>query len=253
MAGFLHRNVSGSACMLFYNKEAQKYQVKLADLEYCKRYQATGFHDPKSVSREFAAVEVSSKRLRTNMLPPFHRHYYHDLESLFWLLIWYTITYLPIDNPEAKQDIVATINTASWKTNIFDVLFPREHQSQHGSRAHFWDNQTRVYDNLAVEVQWPEETVDVLERLSKIISDFHSAYTTLHRNPPKDNAARWPDAKFSDSLYEKFTSILDDVATHVGTLDSVSMWDLMNNRRMMNKRPGEGEDDRAVTKRRFDE
>ncbi|KAG2006134.1 other/FunK1 protein kinase [Coprinopsis cinerea AmutBmut pab1-1] len=236
--GLLHRNISGSACMFFYNEKARKYQAKLADLEYCKRYQATGFHDPKSVSREFAAVEVLSKnwtisprdipKLRANGgLPPFHRHYYHDLESLFWLLIWYAITYLPIHDPETAQDIVAKINVGSWKTMIFDALFPRERQSQHGNRQLFWAGSGSIYIDLMDEAQWPEETVYVLLRFDEIISEFHSAYTSLHRSPPKDNAARWPDAQFSDSLYEKFISILDDVATHLGSRYSVSMWDLI--------------------------
>ncbi|EAU87338.1 other/FunK1 protein kinase [Coprinopsis cinerea okayama7 len=258
-AGFLHRNISGSTCILNYNRDAQIYRAKLVDLEYCKRYQETGFHDPKSVSREFAAVEVMDGewnlaksgleilRLRKT-LPPFHRHYYHDLESLFKLLTWYTTTYLPIDR-DKNQEIVANLDLVGWKTKVFDVLFPRESHLER--RRNLWERPNKVYSDLMFVVGWPEETVAILLSLSEIPSHFESEYTALYRNPPQDKAVRWPDARFNDSLYKKFINTLDHVATHLGTVGSVSMCGLLNEGRMKNKRPGEEKDetDRIPKKR----
>ncbi|EAU87341.2 other/FunK1 protein kinase [Coprinopsis cinerea okayama7 len=250
-AGFLHRNISGSSCVFYYDKDAQAYQAKLIELEYCKRYQDTRFHDPKSVPREFAAVEVMDSQWNLaktgldvlqldELLPPFHRHYYHDLESLFWLLTWYTTTHLPIDRDE-NQEIVANLDLVSWKTKVFDVLFPRESHLER--RRNLWERPNQVYRDLKAAVGWPIDTVTILLSLSKIPSYFDSEYTALYRNPPQDKAVRWPDARFNDSLYKKFINTLDDVAARLGTVGSVSMWGLLNEGRMKNKRPGKEKDE----------
>ena len=74
----------------------------------------------------------------------------------------------------------------------------------------------------------------------------------------KSRVRVWLEAKVETSGCEvevsKSKPSLGKARVYIRVLLSArALTDLMNNRRMMNKRPGEGEDDRAVTKRRFDE
>ncbi|EAU87342.2 other/FunK1 protein kinase [Coprinopsis cinerea okayama7 len=232
-AGFIHRNISGASCVLSFDRGAQRYQAKLGHLEYCARYQTAELHDHISEPGAFSAIEVlkrdwRGKGIDYDRLPPFHPHYYHDLESFFWLLTWYITTYLPIGDGDNMDDIVSKIYLLEWKERVSDELFPVEY---HLRPAHFRVdlglNPVVMGRRLVRDVGWPIDTVECLQKISALVGQFEDAYAALQQNPPGSGQVRWPEASFDDLLYGEFKKALDVVADCLATGGCVSMWELM--------------------------
>ncbi|PPR03665.1 hypothetical protein CVT24_007779 [Panaeolus cyanescens] len=110
-AGWVHRDLSTGNIMAY--ETGNKLQVKICDLEYAQRFgKGEGSNEPKTGTPYFTAVDVmrgewddalfDTHKLSPNMdMPKFFYTYYHDLESLWWIINFIVIVRIP--NPLAEH------------------------------------------------------------------------------------------------------------------------------------------------------
>ncbi|KAG2008959.1 other/FunK1 protein kinase [Coprinopsis cinerea AmutBmut pab1-1] len=107
-AGWVHRDISAGNVLALRRKRGGKWQVKLSDLEYAKRFpsDAPASSQPKTGTPYFMPCEILMQRLfrkvaynrvtdisdepSTSVVPrPSVIHgYQHDLESVWWIILW---------------------------------------------------------------------------------------------------------------------------------------------------------------------
>ncbi|EAU89706.2 other/FunK1 protein kinase [Coprinopsis cinerea okayama7 len=101
--GWVHRDISPGNILVFRTSPTAQWQVKLSDLEYAKRFPCDDQPSPipKTGTPAFMACEILTKSLISktgtgkgvsrrkgpNKLPVIH-NYQHDLESLWWIILW---------------------------------------------------------------------------------------------------------------------------------------------------------------------
>ncbi|TEB35798.1 hypothetical protein FA13DRAFT_1811462 [Coprinellus micaceus] len=109
-AGWVHRDISDGNMLAVWDKETQAWRVRISDLEYAREFprdDGVAGSDPKTGTPFFMAYEIQTHaplydpqefeaeslgyltRLQTGTCEPVQMHtYQHDLESLFWLILW---------------------------------------------------------------------------------------------------------------------------------------------------------------------
>ncbi|KAG9007892.1 hypothetical protein FRB90_009172, partial [Tulasnella sp. 427] len=137
LAGWVHRDISSGNVYLYTDKERQD-QIRgiLGDLEYAKRFSDTRCSlDPKTGTAYFMAVEIQTQQLIGTTISPENQkakptkkdmedrvkmkqavdnaaktvtgvrhHFQHDMESVFWLLLWILLRRFPRDPKPAGLD-----------------------------------------------------------------------------------------------------------------------------------------------------
>ncbi|KAL1698462.1 hypothetical protein EV121DRAFT_297160 [Schizophyllum commune] len=122
--GWLHRDISSGNLMLrrllTTSTDAplhERYQLKLHDLEYSLEYAEAPLPDDGVGTNDFAAVEMATQKYmfahtaEPSALPgtsasegpsdslvfdiPFHRNFFHDLESTAWMAMEFALSFVP--------------------------------------------------------------------------------------------------------------------------------------------------------------
>ncbi|EIW79661.1 hypothetical protein CONPUDRAFT_106308, partial [Coniophora puteana RWD-64-598 SS2] len=156
LAGWVHRDISGGN--ILWDPVAS--QARLSDLEYARPYEEVGeAHDSRPGTLAFMAVEYQERRYIFNPIAnrrkpmdvvkfqqprniprPFAYNFYHDLESLMWLYIWFMIYHPPVHCvPESKLDSGASAEALlavgdEYFSCGIDGSIPRYKMLEHG-----WD------------------------------------------------------------------------------------------------------------------
>ncbi|KAJ3540898.1 hypothetical protein NMY22_g4119 [Coprinellus aureogranulatus] len=229
-AGFIHRDISPDNCLIFHDKAKGIYEGKIGDLEYCKHYEAPGTHDPISLSREFSAAEIGigafeflGEDLAT---PDIHPYPLHDLESFYWVMIWWKVTHLPACE-KSKANIQNERWFHEWKTH-YDRLFSLEKNTsteketaisngfkkRHLRQKQGWYNTSKEGPTL-----WK-----ALAPIWDLAGDFRTGHEAIQRQPivSKDKEGtvqRWPVTAFlaSTEVYDKFCHVLSSAAKSIET------------------------------------
>ncbi|KAG9007890.1 hypothetical protein FRB90_009170 [Tulasnella sp. 427] len=140
LTGWVHRDISSGNVYLFKdNQEAGQVRGILGDLEYAKRFSDTKFSlDPKTGTAYFMAVEIQTQQLMGSAIPAKERgtnpsnkdlddevkqmnnqavveirggvrhHFQHDIESVFWLLLWNLLRRFPSEQ-KGLDDAILTV------------------------------------------------------------------------------------------------------------------------------------------------
>ncbi|KAG2009008.1 other/FunK1 protein kinase [Coprinopsis cinerea AmutBmut pab1-1] len=101
LAGWVHRDISPGNILVYREERGSPWTVKLSDLEHARRFPdpETPVEDRVTGTPYFIAYEVldaqallpskavSYEDLSYEFLPIVH-NYQHDLESIFWILLW---------------------------------------------------------------------------------------------------------------------------------------------------------------------
>ncbi|KAG6905675.1 hypothetical protein DXG01_001313 [Tephrocybe rancida] len=203
-AGYVHRDVSAGNCL--WNIKG-KHGI-LSDLEYARPYREIIGHDPKTGTPAFMAVEYqrdkhlflpteSSTKLDP-MQPPTGRqktgpqdcklayNYYHDLESVYWVYLWFLHRCVPREFYNRQSDFSLLHQKAQ---DLFDC-------DVSGNAARLEIFTIANYGVLSwVEIVWPfygGEPNPQLFHLVGHITLFHdliSAYTALEATEVKEQDA----------------------------------------------------------------
>ncbi|KAJ7585670.1 hypothetical protein C8J56DRAFT_948624 [Mycena floridula] len=84
---------------------------KLSDLEFMKSVNDLTTHDVRAGTQEFIAIEVQQQRYRSRSSyreqndKSFRHNTLHDLESIWWILIWTFVYLIASDAPDSKDQI----------------------------------------------------------------------------------------------------------------------------------------------------
>ncbi|KAG9011453.1 hypothetical protein FRB90_007242 [Tulasnella sp. 427] len=125
LAGWVHRDISSGNVYLYKDTRGKPCGI-LGDLEYAKPFEnSKSTSDPKTGTAYFMAVEIqtqtrigsspsaysipSEEEMKTNPTDdrtlPITHHFLHDMESVFWLLLWTLLKRFPFDpQPDGAEN-----------------------------------------------------------------------------------------------------------------------------------------------------
>ncbi|EAU89860.1 other/FunK1 protein kinase [Coprinopsis cinerea okayama7 len=199
-AGWVHRDVSPGNIFAFRATADAPWQVKLSDLEHAKRFPDPGSSDGDRTtgtpyfiayevldSQHLYPTEVDPDRIDPEgLVPPFPtapvvHNYQHDLESIWWILLWLTTMRinqnLPrqfgrlhfqqrVDQIYARTRALLLINPLSHEPKVKESLPPALHGSFYKRLNILRHNLYAVYLNRNKEGRFNE-----METFSWIISE----------------------------------------------------------------------------------
>ncbi|EAU80887.2 other/FunK1 protein kinase [Coprinopsis cinerea okayama7 len=210
-AGIIHRDISASNCLIYFDEERESHCGKITDLDYCKEYLKIGAHDPISGTKDFMAVEVEKGsfigRAHRSEAPKlvFHRHYLHDLESLYWLMVWCAFVLVPVD--------IQQVDVEMWEKAFFQ-LFPFEAPVKSVSGKGLALAFPGDLSSSLQECGWDENTLAALDDLFNLGNDLRNEYARLQKIPQEASGGRrWAQEHFNADIYGKFSKVLDSVGS----------------------------------------
>ncbi|EGO28868.1 hypothetical protein SERLADRAFT_366534 [Serpula lacrymans var. lacrymans S7.9] len=121
--GWVHRDVSIGNALWITNNNNQ-CTGKLADFEYAKCIYSDKSHDVRTGTPHFMAVEVDAKCYlfitwgygeKLLSTPPFRMNGLHDIESVWWILLWVIFYYTDQNHP--------TVDPGNQR-NTLQAIFP---------------------------------------------------------------------------------------------------------------------------------
>ncbi|KAF6763699.1 hypothetical protein DFP72DRAFT_1163642 [Ephemerocybe angulata] len=225
-AGYVHRDISGGNCLVYENHG--RLLPKISDLEHCKRYDSVSTHDAVTVTYQFTAIEVGMKKIRFHRTedeydtleafeayeeartanPPHHHfHFYHDLESIFWVASHHIAKYIPEDPCTAP-----TIDSLkAWRATV---------QSYFDDTTESILRRERLLEERFLELQrklqqsWTTDFTSSFRILFSFSRDLVAQYKALHLEPqtplnPNSLNRRWPEHLFTSELYDTLTLLLN--------------------------------------------
>ncbi|KAG6816598.1 hypothetical protein H0H93_007895, partial [Arthromyces matolae] len=214
LAGSVHRDISAGNCL---------WDGKLSDLEYARPYTESVGHDPRTVPPAFMAaeylqglyqftfIETASGDLKTVLAQakilaketvadsgPFASHrtrfnFYHDLESIFWIYIWFLHHRLPKKLMQTNPDLTPLkesaetlfLNVIAANPSRTELIFARDASAK---LLHIF---TPIY-TLEFEILFASIPMPVI---------LASAYRSLELTAPQAIEGLWDENKFDAGLH----------------------------------------------------
>ncbi|KAG6846912.1 hypothetical protein H0H93_011162 [Arthromyces matolae] len=221
LAGYVHRDISAGNCLWDITGE----KGKLSDLEYARPYDEPVGHDPRTGTPAFMAAEYlhgkyeltprvsargalsesdaieeiqaySEKMLQASgplAVDP-HRtrfNFYHDLESIFWIYIWYLHYRLP------KKLMQSSPNLTSLKESAESLFWNVIAENRQRSNLIFVKDASLGLFKILSRIYTPEFTV-LVQNIS-VREALAQAYASLERTMPEDGL--WDERKFNVGVY----------------------------------------------------
>ena len=244
LAGYVHRDVSTGNCL--YHEGSGK----LADLEYAKLQKDIPQHEPARVSRRptqslcsltyyvfnlqgtmaFMAVECLRRKylFRPRSAPGeayrrenFAQHFLHDLESVYWLYLWFVYSRVPrhaLEDFKPNATEPRTLSKAadnlirSWEQlfRVADTSRKRDLLDKTGAEA-----QQERFELLFI---YGEACGRLLEPIF-FIGHLATEYARLQEHPRKGSDGRWRLEGFTGALHERFQQDLREALDALGDDD----------------------------------
>ncbi|KAF5334538.1 hypothetical protein D9611_013808 [Ephemerocybe angulata] len=196
-AGYVHRDISRGNCLVYENHG--RLLPKISDLEHCKRYDSVSTHDEVTVTFQFTAVDVGLRKIcfpltpadfrpdreawkafKSN-LPCHHFHFFHDLESVFWMATHHIASNIP-----KKPCTVPTVDSAKAWYAMVKYYFGDTTESISQRKSLLDYSLVNLFNKWALQKQ-PQVSLTL---------------NTLDR--------RWPEHLFTSELYDTLISLLDE-------------------------------------------
>ncbi|PPQ83150.1 hypothetical protein CVT25_005393 [Psilocybe cyanescens] len=146
-AGWVHRDISSGNILA--HKHKNKWKVKLSDLEYAKKFPPPRDYipatDPKTATPYFMPHEILANRhiyisavdgdehkdpFSTDRIQVVIHNFQHDLESVWWLLLWTLVARIKhdISNDWAKMIFQNTLHLSIARDRCFcESIHPKLH------------------------------------------------------------------------------------------------------------------------------
>jgi len=138
-------------------------------------------------------------------LPPVISNPYHDLESLFWIALWYLFTYVPSEVNVTKADQRRHLKT-------FNDLFYCNPEPLGRSRIFFPGGSEALRGELTAR-GW-HNAIAPVTRLPYFARALFNSYQALECLPQANN--RWRLDDFGDAPYDYFVKLLEVVGSTGG-------------------------------------
>ena len=161
------------------------------------------------------ATETTRKRLAwctgtllTKVRPSYHYHFLHDLESLYWLLLWIILGSEPAAcTLDPTDEIYVT-----WREE-FCQLFSSDVMLVYLARRVFMldDSAQSFFDWSQVFIKQDLPSIDLYRPLFDFKHEWLATYTELERTPQDPITGLWPATCFTADLYDKFGEMVDQV------------------------------------------
>ncbi|KAH6913597.1 hypothetical protein BKA70DRAFT_1144186 [Coprinopsis sp. MPI-PUGE-AT-0042] len=223
MAGFIHRNVSPKNLLM----QLQTGHGLLSDLETAGEY--LDLHLPSSKTTSgFTSIELIADiflypppRSGFRPRPILHDHPYHDLESLYWVILFSVLSRIPA---AAAAEPSGLGRDSQWR--VFSKLFART--TQKSERAKLMTDPWRTVDILS-QLDCDEDTkIALLPVLQGLLSTIVEAYQHLQKQPWKscEGKDRWDPGLFSGLPYDAFKrellTCIESLPTDLGSKPSTT-------------------------------
>ncbi|KAF5334494.1 hypothetical protein D9611_013804 [Ephemerocybe angulata] len=225
-AGYVHRDISGGNCLVYENHG--RLLPKISDLEHCKRYDSVSTHDAVTVTYQFTAIEVGMKKIRFPRIEdeydtleafeayeealaanPLHHHFhfYHDLESVFWVASHHIAKNIPEDPcraPTVDSFKAWRATVQSYFDNTTESILRREHLLE----ERFLELQREL------QQRWTTDFTSSFRILFSFSRDLVAQYKALQKQPqvsltPNSLDRRWPEHLFTSEPYDTLICLLD--------------------------------------------
>ncbi|KAL5496159.1 hypothetical protein ACEPAH_3076 [Sanghuangporus vaninii] len=172
-SGWVHRDIS-SGNLYFYDGHGL-----IGDLEYARRKDSTAVaHHMRTTSIDYMASEAIKHRYLFSICgaeTPFFHNDLHDLESLWWIVIY--MIFFMLDTSFDVEPVQAKLIK---RRNTLQALFPRSNTTK--ARQFFITNEHTFFDNLS----WlPEKLLDLrwtLTVLRKDLTDYYIEFESKFPN-----------------------------------------------------------------------
>ncbi|KAJ7572299.1 hypothetical protein C8J56DRAFT_1175366 [Mycena floridula] len=209
--GFVHRDISSGN--VYWDPDSKS--GKLSDFEFAKEMSDQTFHNVKTGTTQFMAVEVAlgfykSRPLRTRVHknPPitvanmhFCHNPLHDLESLWWLLIWSFIHLIPVDNSSTLQDQQIAADALFLPVSMIN----RAGCLYNGELERYIEQlDTRIQEFAELVIFLALDLVAEYERVEKTIPILLSMFGPVHKVFRDSIASSLRAHPFPDNLELKF-------------------------------------------------
>ncbi|KDQ23088.1 hypothetical protein PLEOSDRAFT_1108721 [Pleurotus ostreatus PC15] len=207
-AGFVHRDISGGN-ILWYAPERPEDTTaevkaagigKIADLEYCRPYEDSKPNEPITAS-ELCLCALNQRQIVVSGHTKVSFNFYHDLESLIWVYVWFLFNHVPTSLLVADKGFQKAAKSLRASASRWGL--PRGMARTEGILGDDW----------VIPRPLLEEVRPVVIRQS-----FASAQRELQKQEPDKHRRRWPREFFKDTPY---TGFRDYIATHFESLTSL--------------------------------
>ncbi|KAG7098613.1 hypothetical protein E1B28_000536 [Marasmius oreades] len=226
LAGYVHRDVSPGNCLFHLN------QGKVSDVEFGKHESSCTVHDPITGTKEFMAVEYADGNyLYVSQLAPHLRtgpsrilslpslsidvdrrvifNYYHDVESVAWIYLWFLHNRFPSSihkalTPNKRAELRKLYEESSryfWAVSVW--------------RANVVTGISSILTELARRFISLYAGNEELVMPLALFEDLREAYENLEKEPQEprtqDPCFHWPRSLFSLKLYETYIACFQEI------------------------------------------
>ncbi|KAG7098620.1 hypothetical protein E1B28_000542 [Marasmius oreades] len=228
LAGYVHRDLSPGNCLFHLN------QGKLSDVEFGKHESSCTVHDPIMGTREFMALEYATGKYLyvpqkgaclwtgPSTMPSLSLlsvdvdrrvifNYYHDVESVAWIYLWFLHHRFP--------SLICEVLTPNKRAELRKLHEESRVYFQAGSalRMYVVTGISSILTELARRFISLYAGNEELVMPLALFEDLREAYENLEKEPQEprtqDPCFHWPRSLFPLKLYEthiaRFQAILD--------------------------------------------
>ncbi|KAI9568135.1 hypothetical protein HD554DRAFT_2022465 [Boletus coccyginus] len=232
-AGWVHRDFSVGN-VIWVLDESGNLVGKLGDFEYAKEVDSSVSHDVRTGTMHFMAVEVESQRylFRPQHLPPkgtnhvpnpipsFRMNFLHDVESVWWALVW--VFFYHTDAVTAMAGSSPSFD-ADGQWNQFQLAFPGA--LNQSTREHFF---TQPHD-------LSETCNTVLSPTCRVVSECipHFAKTLLdgYQKAEAQRSSLVLDDSLLEHVHQEAAAHLNDAQPLARGIDLRPLPDLLKHKR----------------------
>ncbi|KAF8966229.1 hypothetical protein BDZ97DRAFT_2074195 [Flammula alnicola] len=204
--GYVHRDISTGNIIMYEGR------ARLADLEFAKEYGTGTLNNVRTGTFNFMAVEVEKDAYHYNSAVQFFHNPLHDLESLWWVGVWFMFWhYSP--NAALLTPVIQTHLDAVEQIGL--TLFPN----------HFTTEKHRLEEVMVkkkfISHPWTHFVKGIqifYARLERFRVELSKHYTQSEKSFPINRSY------FTTDLHHTFRDFFDEQRR--GAIDDVQLWPL---------------------------
>ncbi|KAG2008922.1 other/FunK1 protein kinase [Coprinopsis cinerea AmutBmut pab1-1] len=205
-AGWVHRDISTGNILAFRSGPDQPWQVKLSDLEYSTRFPGANLSEDEQImgtpffmpceiqtSRHYFPVEFRMGKQVDYPDMPLVYGYQHDLESIWWIILWFATT-------RVDQDLCREFGRLHFQQPMSQQCI--------GRRRGLLRDQTHISSTPSLLDSLPKELLDsnFLDEFEQLKYQIHGEYIMRNAEGKQDDIGT-----YSYVISESFTLFFEGI------------------------------------------